>query len=408
MDIKTSADMSRLARVATQNNALQTANTLATAAYKDPSTLSTAFDLFDHSLEGKIGSNPNLSADDAGTIREKFGYDAKKQMVSAAVHGVIANGGDWHHIADDPRYAPYINAPEAQQFDKVEKFYQRGAAVAQKQEMLLNKQIATANMHASLNDSWSRNVKIDPTTGHVAIDPQFVRDMVDLPTKNSNAPEAAQTAKTYIDWTESQQKPPAVHDDPMAAGLLLNVVSNPAASADDAKIAILKAEIAKQITPQTGAQMRALSTDMRQLNDPLLSRDLEAAKSIVEPKYGGVSSNPGGYAKFYYDFIHNQYMPAKVAGTLPPNALDINDPKSMISQALTKATGGINATLPAGIAGNGGIGAPVPVHTAPAKPVALPPLNEREVNHTYPTPRGPMTWTGKGWIAPQADTGPRS
>lgn len=33
---------------------------------------------------------------------------------------------------------------------------------------------------------------------------------------------------------------------------------------------------------------------------------------------------------------------------------------------------------------------------------ALPPVSERKAGNIYPTPRGPMRWTGTGWIAPTA------
>ncbi len=151
----------------------------------------------------------------------------------------------------------------------------------------------------------------------------------------------------------------------------MKTISDPTVSLDDAKIAIAKADIAKGLTRETGAQMVQLATDMRNLNNPLLTKTMEAAKEIVEPKYGGQSINPGGFAKFYYDFIHNQYLPAKVSGTLPPDALDMSQPNSMISKALAAATGGPGKTLPAAIGANGGVGAPLPTYTAP-KPGATP------------------------------------
>ena len=36
----------------------------------------------------------------------------------------------------------------------------------------------------------------------------------------------------------------------------------------------------------------------------------------------------------------------------------------------------------------------------PAPPGQVPPPNQRQVGQTYPTPRGPMKWTGTGWVAP--------
>jgi hypothetical protein len=33
-------------------------------------------------------------------------------------------------------------------------------------------------------------------------------------------------------------------------------------------------------------------------------------------------------------------------------------------------------------------------------PASLPPVGERKSGQIYPTPRGPMKWTGTGWVTP--------
>lgn len=62
-------------------------------------------------------------------------------------------------------------------------------------------------------------------------------------------------------------------------------------------------------------------------------------------------------------------------------------PKSAVGGAVT---GGGTPTPPPATA-------PAP---APAAPGALPPPEKRVPGQTYPTPRGPMVWTGTGWIPP--------
>lgn len=372
--LKTSADMSSMAADAVHINAVKTINGLSTAAFNDPSTVSFARDTLAHSLDGLTGSSPNISAVDAAKVKTELTQKGEEQIVKAAVIGTIAKGGDWQSIANDPKNAPYVNAVELQQFARVEKFYKNGEAVAAKQQILQDKQIAETTAHTAINQSFGKNVTFDETTGRAVINPNFVRDMVQLPLRNPNAPDAAEKAKTYIDWAESQQKPPPRADNPQVIDGLMKTISDPTVSLDDAKIAVSKADIAKGLTAETRGQMIQLATDMRNLNNPLLTKTMEAAKEIVEPKYSGVSSNPGGFAKFYYDFIHNQYLPAKVGGTLPPDALDMSQPNSMISKALSAATGGPGAQLPAAIGANGGVGGPpLPVYTAPAKPAAAPP-----------------------------------
>jgi len=55
----------------------------------------------------------------------------------------------------------------------------------------------------------------------------------------------------------------------------------------------------------------------------------------------------------------------------------------------------IDASQPgAGVIAGGG--APRPAVTPP--PSALPAPADRVVGQRYPTPRGPMTWNGTGWV----------
>jgi hypothetical protein len=390
--VKTAADMSSMAADAVHVNAVKTINGLSAAAFSDPSTSNFARDTLAHSLDGVIGSSPTLSATDAAKVRTELTEKGEEQIVKSAVMGAIVKGGDWQSIASDPKNAPYINGPEIKQFEAQQKYYQRGEAVAAKQEILLNKQIAETNAHGAINDSWAKNVKVDDQTGRVTIDPQFIRDMVALPLKNPNAPDAADKARTYVDWAESQQKPPPRADNPAAIDGLMKTISDPAVSLDDAKIAITKADIQKGVTPETRGQLIQLATDMRNLNNPLLTKTMEAAKDIVEPKYGGHSTDPGAFAKFYYDFIHNQYLPAKVSGTLPPDALDMSQPSSMISKALAAARPGVGAAVGA----NGGVAPPLPVYTAPTKPAApaAPAVGETRGGYTYQggDPADPKSW----------------
>jgi hypothetical protein len=387
--VKTSADMSSLAADAVHVNAIKTINGLSTAAFNDPSTVSFARDTLAHSLDGLTQSSPTISATDAAKVKGELTLKGAEKIVKSAIMGAITKGGDWQNIANDQKNAPYVNGPEIKQFERMETFYKRGEAVAAKQEMLLSKQIAEQDAHGAINDSFAKNVSVDDQ-GRPVIKPQFARDMVGLPLKHPNAPDAADKARTWLDWTESQQKPPPRADNPQTVDGLMRVIGDPTVALDDAKIAIAKADIAKGLTKETGAQMVQLATDMRNLNNPLLTKTMEAAKEIVEPKYNGVSSNPGGFAKFYYDFIHNQYLPNKVAGTLPPDALDMSQPNSMISKALAAIPGGPAKTLPAAIGANGGVGAPLPTYTAPKPPA----VGETRSGYVFQggNPADPKNW----------------
>jgi hypothetical protein len=376
------ADQSTAAGIALKGNLQKTADGYATAAFNSHNLhdVTGYINAFDHAVGAISSTSPTINADGQARIKE-WAEQEKAKIITTAVQGRILAGGSYADIT--AAYPQYIQPGQNAMFQRQEAFYQKSAAVAAKQELLLNKQIAEQRTQSTINDSFSKYVHVDEQTGHVTIDPKFAVDMQHLPFNNPGDPQAATHAKTWLDWTEAQQKPPPVRDNPMATGLLLSAISNPKASLDDAKTAIAKAEISKDLTPQTAAQMRQLATDLRNINDPLLTKSMESAKAIVQPKFG---AEPDAFAKFYYDFIHNQYQPAKIAGTLPPNALDMNDPKSMISMAIDKAKPSQAATTKA----NGGIGGPpLSTYTAPKPgPDFKPPPNWQTNGRQYRDPQG--------------------
>jgi hypothetical protein len=123
--VKTSADMSSLAADAVHVNAVKTINGLSTAAFNDPSTVSFARDTLAHSLDGLTGSSPTISATDAAKVKGELTLKGEEQIVKSAIMGAIVKGGDWQSIANDPKNAPYVNAPEIQQFMRAERMYKR-------------------------------------------------------------------------------------------------------------------------------------------------------------------------------------------------------------------------------------------------------------------------------------------
>lgn len=123
--VKTAADMSSLAADAVHVNAVKTINSLSTAAFNDPSTVSFARDTLAHSLDGLTGSSPTISATDAAKVKTELTLKGEESIVKSAIMGAIVKGGDWQSIANDPKNKPYVNAPEIQQFERAQRMYQR-------------------------------------------------------------------------------------------------------------------------------------------------------------------------------------------------------------------------------------------------------------------------------------------
>lgn len=227
---KTSADMSSLAADAVHLNTVTTINKLSSAVYNDPSSLGFAVDSLDHSVGGIVGSSPNLTPDVAGRVKADVSLKGKEQIVKSAVAGAIANGGDWQKIANDPKYSGLINGAELQQFAKAAKTQERADLLQQKQIEVMQRQLDELNVKKASNKSFSDNVQFDESTGRPIIDPKYGKDAVDLPRKFPDAPNAADHARTNLDWMEGQQKrgKEVIQNDPAVLNPLLDRAFDPA------------------------------------------------------------------------------------------------------------------------------------------------------------------------------------
>ena len=119
---KTAADASTMSAAAIVQNKEETVNSATSRVYKDPSALDDALAGLHDSINATVDSSPTL---DVGTrARTKEGlFKQDEKLVKAAIAGIIKNGGDWHTIADNPKYSKYINATEIAQFERAEKYY---------------------------------------------------------------------------------------------------------------------------------------------------------------------------------------------------------------------------------------------------------------------------------------------
>jgi hypothetical protein len=335
-------------------------------AFNDPSAVPAMLDAVDHSVDGVLGANPNVKGPDAARVKLEVGEKVRETIAKAGAYGVINNAGDPEaalkaYVAR-PEIAPYVNGAELEQFAKA-------ASTQARTNLLLNKQIEVAQKqqdslaveqtHAKV---MSDNVTVDQQTGRVDIKPQFFKDALDIAKKYPNAPNAASTVQTLLSWGEAQQKKEiATASDPDTASVLtarMFDANNPTSEID-----IRKAQVEHKLSNADAQPMielvRTLQADP--IKDQAFKYAADQAKAQIEGVLPGTKLMAAGkYPAFMQDFV-TEYLKEKRAGTLPANALNMNDPKSLISQKLEP----YKLSLGAGIAANGGVGTPPPA--APAK-----------------------------------------
>lgn len=134
---KTSSDMSTLAGQAAKVNATQTVNTLSNTALNDPSALNFALKSFDTSVEGIVGSSPNLKGATAAAVRSEISEKGREQIVKSAALGAIMKTGELPAWTSDPQYSKYVNGIELKQLQQYAQTVQRmgqNEARSQRQE----------------------------------------------------------------------------------------------------------------------------------------------------------------------------------------------------------------------------------------------------------------------------------
>jgi hypothetical protein len=325
---KTTADMSRAAGHAISINAEQTANNLSNTAYADPSEVNVRhlLGMSDSIAGGVVGTSPTLT-EKAG-VKAAITQKSASQIVRAGVEGYISQHGELPDWINKPEYSKYVNLAEMDRLRKQAVAQQKSDQLQAKQADLLQKQVNTEAAKAAGVKNMTDNVTFDESSGRVLIKPDFFKQALD----NAKMPGAsADDIRAQINWGEHQQSPRAetVKTNPTIKSDLIERMTsgdNPTTETQ-----ILRSEADGQLSTRDGSVLRQLlkSTQAQPVKDPILSATFTGTKQVL----GTDSIGQERYAGFLQDFLP-RYQELKRTNNLPPNALDLNDPKSLISQAM--------------------------------------------------------------------------
>jgi hypothetical protein len=336
----TQADMANKAKQATDVNLQQMSNSLSSNVYNDPSKSNLDFSLaaMRSGLEGMISANPNLNAAQVGQVRSELQQTNTQALIKSNAIGYIAKTGQLPPWINDPKYAPYINGAELKMFEKAAQAQGKVNAYYDKQNELTAKQLADLKVHQAATKVQTDNITYDPQTGRPIIDPKFFPQSGDIARNNPDAPHAAETMRTMLSWGGSQQirgaKP---EDDPTTTNDLTDRMFSP--DHPTTVLDLMKAHDAGKISDHTFQVKSELVKELEQspLKGPVWQDTVAAVKDELILSNVGLSgkdiTGAANYSKWAQMFIP-QYLAKSRAGTLPPNALDVKDPNSMISQSM--------------------------------------------------------------------------
>jgi hypothetical protein len=106
-----------MAALATSRNLEQIINTSAMTARNDPTGLDFALANVREAFRAEIDRSPSLTAMQVQEIQTKHEFNALKHVVSSAIYGAIAQNPDAGlAMAQNPKYAPYINGHEMKRY----------------------------------------------------------------------------------------------------------------------------------------------------------------------------------------------------------------------------------------------------------------------------------------------------
>lgn len=370
--VKTAADMATMAGIAAKQNTQRTINGLSSATYNDPSSLSTALETLDHSVGSLVNSSPTMDAATAAKVKGDLTFEGKAAVIKSAVSGMIAKNPNVDLDAIQKKYGEYITGGELKQFQAAALRQAKTDAAAARADTLQKKQLADQQVHANSTKVISENVSIDPQTGRPVIGAKFFQDTMDLVRQNPDAPSTATTARTLLDWGESQlSKEAKVVTDQGVRQQLTDRMFDP--DHPTTRLDLMKAQTAGKLSDHDFSTMNRLVTELEQspLKGPVWQSTVAAAKDALIVNVPGLpgKDNIGvaNYATFMQSFVP-QYIAKSRAGTLEPNALDVKDPNSMISKAMAPFKRTQAQRMSDFVQGAGGIGSP----SEPVKPAAAP------------------------------------
>lgn len=261
MYAKTSADMATMAGQAAQLNHKQTVNSLASAVYKDPSSLDFALKTLDGATEGVVGSSPNLTGTAAATVKTSLLQSGKEAIIKSAVMGMIEKNPNVDLDKIQKKYGEYITGPEIKTFAKAAQAQAKTITLQNKQIEVYQRQIDERNAHAAANKIMEDYVEIDNVTGRPTIKPGFFQKALDL-AKMPNAPDGL--ARTWLQWGEHQQnlKDETVRDNQPLRKDLLSRIDDP--NKPTSEIEIRKAEANREITRATSQELLNLQKAIKE------------------------------------------------------------------------------------------------------------------------------------------------
>ena len=304
------------------------------AAFNDPSSLDHNLGAVDSSIGDMLNASPSLTPQMAEKAKTDLALSIKKDITKSAFTGLAMQNPDLaEKKLGDGAYAQYMDGSEAKGIITV-------ARAQIRQNQMFTDHENEMKYKAADNALAAQFVQPD---GSYALPKDYFLKVVKngaMPGAPAGATEAGlsygiRIQKEMKGEVEKGSNDPTVYPDLLRRATAPTADDKPLTSSE-----VLKERALGKIDENTKNNLMAIVNDDsrdRFLDTPIVKATLNGVKARItyqSPNLPG--KDPEGqikYANFLQDFVP-KYIEASKSGQLLPNALDLNDPKSMVSQSM--------------------------------------------------------------------------
>ncbi len=398
---KTSGDMATLAGVAAKKNIETLTNSLSNMAISDPSSLKTSLGLVEASVGAMVDSSPNLKGVAGAAMKIELTQAAQKEIVKAAAIGAInANPEAGVKQFSSPAYSKYISGSEIKQLEAHAKTVQRAQRVDENYRRTMEKQEKEERSDAREGEYLVKLHSGDPkemaqvSARAIANDLTLTRParerMIGI-VERATEPEAPAKISnaTTSDLIQRMRLPVG---DPRRIDSLDPVYDEMVKGRlNKADLKFVREEFVNLRTPE-GARLGNAQEEFIKSVKPLIDKS--------NPLLGKIDQSGPQQVYNFTMVLRRKVEEFRKAGKDPHDLMDPSKPDYMGTPAALAA---FQKPLQESLAdtarmlrANSGKPAPARNDVMPG----IPPVSDRLPGSLYETPRGPMKWTGTGWVAP--------
>lgn len=329
---RVSADTAARAGIAAVGNANTLLNSSTSAAKADPSAVGFLLDEFKTSLSVTLDTHQGLAPAKRTEIEEKIGREGATQIVASAIQGTAdTNPAKAIEMANSPEFAAYLDAKDRQTLIAYA-HTQRSLAHQDKMWARQNedyqlKKTSEANEIKAGQAIWKLGSGIT------------VSKIFDMAEKKEILSEAAFRLVARLEGERERRRTEGerIATNPEVYKALTNeMLTTTDLNAFQVKLITARTKD-KTLDEKAYNLLRENATSLQEgpLKDPIFKEQIAAAKAQITYEMPFMPGKDPKGSALYADFVQAflpQYLKMQREGTLPPNALNVKDPKSMISE----------------------------------------------------------------------------